>query len=78
MGPADYTCNPQGVVSGDDVRQIARVPRRVPEIPIGVIGRYDWARSSSRHSRVSCFERLVAKVTCIRGFACVTWLPETA
>ena len=42
MGPADYTCNPQGVVSGDDVRQIARVSRRVPEIPIGVIGRYDW------------------------------------
>jgi hypothetical protein len=42
MGPADYTCRPQDVVSCDQVQQIAKVLRRAPEMPTGVIGPYDW------------------------------------
>jgi hypothetical protein len=42
MEPADYTCEPHGVVSGDDVRQIARTLRRSSDVRAGVIGDYDW------------------------------------
>ena len=42
LEPADYTCEPQGVISGEEVRQIAKVLRRVPDIRAGVIGQYNW------------------------------------
>jgi hypothetical protein len=42
MGPADYTCRPQEVVSCQQVQQIAKVLRRWPDTTTGVIGPYDW------------------------------------
>lgn len=42
MESADYTCQPSGIISGDEVRQIARVLRRGPDLRAGVIGQYDW------------------------------------
>jgi len=38
MKPADYTCEPKGVVSCDEVTQIAKVLRRTPQIETGVVG----------------------------------------
>ena len=42
MEPADYTCEPRGALTDAEVRQIAKVLRRVPDIHAGVVGRYDW------------------------------------
>ena len=42
MEPADYICEPTGVLTDDEVRQIAKVLRRAPDIRAGVIGGYDW------------------------------------
>ncbi len=42
MEPADYLCEPTGVLTDDEVRQIAKSLRRAPDIRAGVIGRYDW------------------------------------
>ena len=54
MEPADYTCEPTGVVSYEEVRQIATVLRRSPHIETGVVGFFDWCREdppkSSRSS----------------------------
>jgi hypothetical protein len=36
MEPADYTCEPKGVVTCDEVTQIAKVLRRTPQIETGV------------------------------------------
>jgi hypothetical protein len=42
MESADYTCKPSGVVTDDEVRQIAKALRREPDIHAGVVGIYDW------------------------------------
>lgn len=42
MEPADYTCEPRGVLTNDEVCQIAKVLRRAADIAAGVVGRYDW------------------------------------
>ena len=42
MGPADYLCEPKGLVSDHEVVQIAKILRREPEIHDGVIGEYEW------------------------------------
>ena len=56
--PADYTCEPLGVVTHEEVRQIATVLRRTPHIESGVVGFFDWCKEypprSSRSSREHC------------------------
>ena len=47
MGPADYSCVPEGVVTDAEVGQIAKTLRRQPEARCGVIGQYQW-RDESR------------------------------
>jgi hypothetical protein len=42
--PADYTCEPKGLVSYDEVRQIAKVLRRASGITTGVVGQFAWCR----------------------------------
>jgi hypothetical protein len=42
MEHADYLCEPRGVVTDDEVRQIAKVLRRTPDLHAGVIGGYSW------------------------------------
>jgi hypothetical protein len=42
MVPADYTCEPQGIVTHDEVTQIAKVLRREPKNHAGVVGNYNW------------------------------------
>ena len=42
MEPADYTCEPRGAITDDEVRQIAKVLRRAPDIHAGVVGNYNW------------------------------------
>jgi hypothetical protein len=42
MEPADYICEPRDVLTHDEVRQIAKVLRRAPDIHAGVVGAYDW------------------------------------
>lgn len=44
MVPADYTCEPKGVVTHDEIRQIATVLRRTPQIESGVVGYFDWCK----------------------------------
>ena len=44
MEPADYTCEPLGVVTHEEVRQIATVLRRTPYIESGVVGFFDWCK----------------------------------
>ena len=42
MEPADYTCEPLGVVTHEEVRQIAKVLRREPKNHAGVVGNFNW------------------------------------
>jgi hypothetical protein len=42
MERADYVCEPRGVLTDEEVRQIAKVLRRAPDIRAGTVGRYDW------------------------------------
>jgi hypothetical protein len=42
MEPADYTCGPEGVITLNEVKQIAKVLRREPEVQYGTVGRYEW------------------------------------
>jgi hypothetical protein len=42
MEPADYTCEPKGLVTYDEVRQIAKVLRRGPDKHSGAVGSYYW------------------------------------
>jgi hypothetical protein len=42
MEPADYTCEPNGIVTYEEVRQIAKVLRRRPDVHGGVVGNYYW------------------------------------
>jgi hypothetical protein len=42
MERADYVCEPRGVLTDEEVRQIAKTLRRAPDIHAGVVGRYDW------------------------------------
>jgi hypothetical protein len=42
MEPADYNCEPKGVVTYEEVRRIAKVLRRTPGIETGVIGKFAW------------------------------------
>lgn len=42
FGPADYLCEPEGVVTDDEVGKIAKRLRREPTIHAGVIGRFEW------------------------------------
>jgi hypothetical protein len=44
MEPADYTCEPKGLVSYEEVTQIAKVLRRTPGIETGVVGKFAWYR----------------------------------
>ena len=44
MEPADYTCEPKGVVTYEEVRQIAKVLRRTPDIETGVVGEFAWCK----------------------------------
>ncbi len=44
MEPADYTCEPKGVVTYEEVRQIAKVLRRAPDIETGVVGEFTWCK----------------------------------
>jgi hypothetical protein len=48
MDPADYTCQPSGVVTNDEVCQIAKLLRREPDVRAGVIGKYDWRTEQVR------------------------------
>ena len=41
MEPADYICEPKGVVTYDEVVQIAKVLRR-EGTHAGVVGKYEW------------------------------------
>jgi hypothetical protein len=41
MEPADYVCKPKGVVTYDEVAQIAKVLRR-EGTHAGVVGKYEW------------------------------------
>ena len=58
MEPADYTCEPLGVVSHEEVRQIATVLRRTPHIESGVVGYFAWCKEYPskplRSSREDC------------------------
>lgn len=58
MVPADYTCEPKGVVTHEEVTQIAKVLRRTPKIESGVVGKFDWCKeyppNSFHSSRESC------------------------
>ena len=58
MEPADYTCEPTGVVTHEEVRQIATVLRRSPHIEIGVVGEFAWCKEdppkSFHSSRENC------------------------
>ena len=45
MEPADYTCEPKGVVTYEEVRQIAKVLRRSPDIATGVVGEFAWSKT---------------------------------
>ena len=40
--PTDYTCEPKGVITCDEVTQIAKVLRRTPQIETGVVGEFAW------------------------------------
>ena len=42
MEPADYVCEPQGLLSCSEVGQIAKVLRREPWTHAGVVGEYAW------------------------------------
>ena len=42
MVPTDYTCEPKGIVTHDEVTQIAKVLRREAGTHAGMAGRYDW------------------------------------
>jgi hypothetical protein len=42
MVPADYTCEPKGIVTHDEVTQIAKVLRREPKHHAGVVGNFNW------------------------------------
>jgi hypothetical protein len=42
MEPADYVCDPQGVITHDEVAQIAKVLRRESWTHAGVVGKYAW------------------------------------
>ena len=44
MESADYTCEPRGVVTYDEVRQIAKVLRRTPDIETGMVGAFAWRK----------------------------------
>jgi hypothetical protein len=44
MEPADYTCDPTGVVTYEEVRQIAKVLRRGPGFETGVVGELAWCK----------------------------------
>ena len=44
MEPADYTCEPKGVVTYEEVRQIAKVLRRAPDLETGVVGKLAWCK----------------------------------
>ena len=48
MDPADYTCEPSGVVTNDEVCQIAKLLRCKPDLRAGVVGRYDWRKEQVR------------------------------
>lgn len=45
MESADYTCEPSGVVTFNDVQQIARVLRRGPDFETGVVGEFAWCKA---------------------------------
>ena len=44
MESADYTCEPTGVISYEDVRRIAKVLRHTPNIETGKIGEFAWCK----------------------------------
>ena len=44
MEPADYTCEPKGIVTCEEVRQIAKVLRQAPDIETGMVGEFAWYR----------------------------------
>jgi hypothetical protein len=44
MVPADYTCEPKGIVTHDEVTQIAKVLRRAPDIETGMVGEFAWCK----------------------------------
>ena len=44
MVPADYTCEPKGIVTHDAVTQIAKVLRREPDIETGMVGEFAWCK----------------------------------
>jgi hypothetical protein len=45
MEPADYICEPKGVVTYEEVQQIAKVLRRSPDIETGVVGEFAWSKT---------------------------------
>jgi hypothetical protein len=42
MEPADYICRPEGVITLDEAKQIAKVLRREPDVQSGTVGKYEW------------------------------------
>ncbi len=44
MEPADYTCEPSGVVTYEEVQQIAKLLRRVPGMKTGMVGAFAWCK----------------------------------
>ena len=53
MVPADYTCEPKGIVTHDEVTQIAKVLRREPKNHAGVVGNYNWREEQTERVRRS-------------------------
>ena len=54
MQPADYICEPRGILTHDEVRQIAKVLRRSPNVHAGVVSRYDWRVEQPTSGVVPC------------------------
>lgn len=48
FGPADYLCEPKGVVTDDEVGRIAKMLRREPTMRAGVVGEIQWRDESDR------------------------------
>ena len=42
MSPEDFQCEPDGILTFEEVQQVARSVRRLPAAGHGVIGKYRW------------------------------------
>jgi hypothetical protein len=54
MEPADYTCQSEDAVTFEEVRQIAKMLRRVSGIETGVVGSYNWCADKGMRKAPLC------------------------